>query len=474
MGHTIPSILNGKELYDGPEIFTRGDVTVRSTEPKEALQIADGLLQTFKVWRNVQNKDKSEVFSRAAELLNDPERKRAIYQSMKNEVGIKGSVADFVYGGAVEILTNMSDKLHLKNNESTTTEYSTDDRNVTIVKDPIGPVLAMAPWNAPPILSMRAVVYPLAAGCPVIYKTNENCPKTQYLVLKCLLDAGLSKFNVLHIVHADRKHTPELVETLLSHRAIRKINFTGASETGSKIAQMAAKYLKPVTLELGGKGAVIIDKDANITEAANQVVSGAWLNAGQICMSTERVFITKEADYDGFINCIKQTAENLISDKDETFLQPQISKESSAKIDLLTSQAISQGSDVIYHYKSDVDINDRVILSNVPNTADIYTQETFGPVCYINKVEDATDAVSRINDESDYGLSCAIWTNDIAKGMDLARQIDSGAVHINANTVYDVASVPHGGCKSSGWGKFGGQWGIDEFCYVKAITSKVV
>ncbi|KAA8908501.1 hypothetical protein TRICI_004763 [Trichomonascus ciferrii] len=456
----VPTLIYGQRLSGGDvetveDLRSPGRVVteVRITEGSEIIRAADGLEEAMRVWRKTTDEEKSGIFSRAADILED--RKTQAFDQMNKEAGVERPMADFVFGGAVGILRDLAVRLS-KGQEPVMIELGGRHQTM-VVREPIGGVLAMSPWNAPPILAMRSVAYPLAAGCPVIFKTNEIAPGSQYATISCLLDAGLPA-GMLNVINSTREQTPKVVEALLSHKNIRKVNFTGSSAVGSKIAQLAAKHLKTVTLELGGKGAVIVDEDADIPKAVAAVLDGAWKNAGQICMSTERVFV-HERVYSKFVELLKNTEFSLNQ------AQPLVNHGVNAE--KLIQQALDSGAQILYHQPGEQ--IDRIILEKVDETMDLYSQESFGPVAYVVPVKTTSEAIDLAN-ASEYGLSCAIWSSNPTSAIAIARQLECGSVHINGNTVFDHPAVPHGGCKSSGWGRFNSQWGIDEFTFVKSIT----
>lgn len=456
----VPSVICGERLKGGEvvnveDIHSSGKVVtaVGITEAVEIVRCADGLEEALKAWRKTPNEKKSEIFSRAADILDG--RQAEVFDQMKKESGVESPMANFVFGSAVAMLRDLAVRIS-KGQEPVMVELDGGGKTM-VVREPIGGVLAMAPWNAPPILAMRSVAYPLVAGCPVVFKTSEIAPGSQYASISCLLDAGLPA-GMLNIVNSTREETPKVVETLIGHKNIRKINFTGSSVVGSKIAQLAAKHLKPVTLELGGKGAVIVDEDADVQKSVSTIIDGAWKNAGQICMSTERVFVHQNV-YNSFVEHLKNAKSSL------NLTQPLVNRGTNAQ--KLIQQALEKGAQVLYQEPGEQ--IDRVILENVDETMDLYSQESFGPVAYVVPVKTSAEAIDLVN-ASEYGLSCAIWSSNSTNAIDIARQVDCGNVHINGNTVFDKPPVPHGGCKSSGWGRFGAQWGIEEFTFVKSIT----
>lgn len=335
-----------------------------------------------------------------------------------------------------------------------------------IVRDPMGPVLSIAPWNAPTILSVRAMVSPLAAGCSVILKTSELAAEIHYEAARVFVDAGVPE-GAVSVVHVDPTLAPKIVPALIAHNSIRKVTFTGSTNVGRIIAEQAGRNLKPVLLELGGKSAVIVDKDADLAKAAAVAVQFSWAHKGQICMATERVFVHKDVA-DEFRKLVVTAAESLAKDPDMAI--PQRTPQFADKIEKLIKSATDKGAKLVYgNGTRDNSSITPTLLEGVDPTMEIHDMETFGPVSYFSVVDSAEEAIEIIN-RGKYGLSSSIFCQNPVRAVNLARSVESGAVHINSPTVHDEADIPHGGVKESGFGRFNSKWGISEFSYVKTIT----
>lgn len=266
-----------------------------------------------------------------------------------------------------------------------------------------------------------------------------------------------------------------MTSAIISHPAIKKINFTGSTAVGSIIASMAGKYLKPTVMELGGKAPSIVCEDANIQTAALQCTLGAFLHAGQICMSTERILVNAKIAND-FRAALKATMEQVFSEGPQGFGVPQLVTSAPVeKNKRLLADALSKGANTLYgdasHNESSTTRMRPVIIENVKPGMDIYHTESFGPTVSLYVV-DSDDEAIRIANDTDYGLSSAVFTEDLRRGLNIARQIESGAVHINSMTVHDEPALPHGGVKKSGFGRFNGLPGLEEWTRSKVITWK--
>ncbi|SJX64307.1 related to aldehyde dehydrogenase [Sporisorium reilianum f. sp. reilianum] len=353
-----------------------------------------------------------------------------------------------------------------------------DDGAMKIVKrEPFGVVLGIAPWNAPFILGLRSVLYAIAAGNTAILKTSEYAPRVHLSVAQVLIDAGLPK-GVLNVVHVDPQHTPEVTEALIAHPRVRKVNFTGSTRVGRIIAATAAKHLKPVVLELGGKAPLIVLEDADLDLAANGILFGGYLNSNQICMAVNNVLV-----HASVAEKLTQTLQALFSAHRDVFtaklaqgmedkhaLRSLFTAASADRLKVLYQDATSKGAKVVVGEAGfDGALVQPIILSPVDNSMKIYTEETFGPVLSIITFTSPQQAVEIAN-TPEYGLAASIYTRDQALGLQLADQIDAGQVHINAQSVHDDPQMPHGGWKNSGYGRFNGVEGVREFTQTKGIT----
>jgi acyl-CoA reductase-like NAD-dependent aldehyde dehydrogenase len=341
------------------------------------------------------------------------------------------------------------------------------------IRQPVGVVLGIAPWNAPVILGVRSVAMPLACGNTVVLKASEVCPATHRLIGTALKEAGLGD-GVVNVITHDAKDAGAVSEALISHPAVRRINFTGSSRVGKIVAQTAAKYLKPVLLELGGKAPLIVLEDADLDAAVSATVFGAFANQGQICMSTERV-IAHEKIADEFAAKLAKRVAALPSGdprEGEVVLGSVVGKPTVERVQHLVSEAEKQGAKVLVGGEVKGTIMKGIVVDHVTPKMALFREESFGPQVSITRVKSADEAVELAND-TEYGLSAAIFTRDIGRGIELAKRIDSGICHINSPTVQDEAQMPFGGVKNSGYGRFGGKAGIAEFTELRWITAQI-
>jgi benzaldehyde dehydrogenase (NAD) len=334
-----------------------------------------------------------------------------------------------------------------------------------------GVVLGIAPWNAPIILGVRAIATPLACGNTVILKGSENCPRTHQLIIEAFQEAGFPAGVVNYITNAPAD-AGAVVEAIVAHPAVRRVNFTGSTKVGKIIAMTCAKYLKPVVLELGGKAPMVVLDDADIDDAVNGAAFGCFANSGQICMSTERIIVDRKIA-DEFVKKFAAKASALpLGDPrkpEPVVLGSVIGMNTVNHCNALIDDALAKGAKLVCGGKADTTLMPATVLDHVTPQMRIYHEETFGPVKCVVRVKDTEEAVACAND-NEYGLSAAVFGRDIARAFNVALKIDSGICHVNGPTVHDEAQMPFGGVKGSGMGRFGGKAGIVEFTDLRWIT----
>lgn len=338
------------------------------------------------------------------------------------------------------------------------------------IREPVGVILSIAPWNAPIILGVRSIATALACGNSVIFKASETCPRTHSLIVEALAEAGFPE-GAVNVVTNSPEAAPEVVGALIDHPAVKRINFTGSTAVGKIIAQRAAKHLKPCLLELGGKAPLIVLDDADLDEAVKAAAFGAYMNQGQICMSTERLVVV-DAVADAFAKKMTEKVKSMPTGdprEGKTPLGAVVDQNTVNKVNALIDDAVSKGADILTGGKADSVLMNATLVDNVKPDMNIYRDESFGPIVAMIRAKDEADAI-RIANDSEYGLSSAVFTKDIARGLKVARQIHSGICHVNGPTVHDEAQMPFGGVGASGYGKFGGKAGIDSFTELRWIT----
>ena len=338
------------------------------------------------------------------------------------------------------------------------------------LRQPAGVVLGIAPWNAPVILGIRAIAMPLACGNTTILKASEICPGTHALIGEILAEAGLGS-GIVSVVTNAPQDAQAIVEALVAHPAVRRVNFTGSTRVGRTIAQICARHLKPVLLELGGKAPLVVLDDADLGQAVNAAAFGAFMNQGQICMATERI-VVDDSIADEFVEKLARKADSLPAGdpaKGDVVLGAVISRDAADRIESLIVDAIQKGARLAAGGHRDGTIMEATVLDDVTPAMRIYGEESFGPVVAVVRVRGVEEAI-RVANDNEYGLASAVFGRDVGRALEVAKRIDAGITHINGPTVHDEAQMPFGGVKGSGYGRFGGKAAIAEFTDLRWIT----
>jgi benzaldehyde dehydrogenase (NAD) len=338
------------------------------------------------------------------------------------------------------------------------------------VRQPVGVVVGIAPWNAPVILGTRAIAAPLALGNTVVLKASEECPRTHAAIVQALQDAG-APAGVVNLIVNDPGDAADVVDELIAHPAVRRINFTGSTRIGRIVAENAARHLKRVLLELGGKAPLVVLADADVDRAVAAASFGSFFHQGQICMSTERV-VVDQAVADEFASRLGERASSLtVGDPSDpsTQIGPLVNEAALERVRSLVDDAVSKGAEVVAGGSADGPCFAPTVLKGVTPEMKIYSEESFGPVVSIVPVDGVDEAV-RVANDTEYGLSSAVFSSDVDAALEVARRLDTGMCHVNDTTVHDEPQMPFGGVKASGWGRFGGTAAVDEFTELRWIT----
>jgi acyl-CoA reductase-like NAD-dependent aldehyde dehydrogenase len=340
------------------------------------------------------------------------------------------------------------------------------------LRRPVGVVGAIAPWNAALILSARSIAAPLALGNAVVLKPSEWSPIVGGLVWgEIFAEAGLPA-GVLNIVTHAPGEAGDIGDELVTHPAVRRLNFTGSTNVGRQLAEAAGRNLKRVVLELGGYNPLIVLEDADLEYAVNATAFGAFLHQGQICMSARKVLVERSIA-DEFTKLLAEKAKGLKAGdpkEHDTIIGPLINEDALAMVKGRVDEAVRKGAKVLAGgEEAGSNVYKATVLTDVPADSEFAQKETFGPVLAVEVVDNADEAVARAN-ATTYGLSAGIMTTNADRGLALAARLDCGIVHINDQPVGDEPQMPFGGVKDSGWGRFGGQAVVDEFTELRWVT----
>jgi acyl-CoA reductase-like NAD-dependent aldehyde dehydrogenase len=456
-----------------PKTYSRrnpvtGDIatTVRAATVADANAACDAAEAAFPVWSALGPNARRAILTKAASELEA--RAPQFIEAMMGEIGATQGWAGFnlmLAAGIVREAAAMTTQI--------SGEVIPSDKPGCIamaLREPVGVMLGIAPWNAPIILGVRAIAMPLACGNTVVLKASEQCPRTHALIVEAFQAAGFPE-GAVQIVSNAPEDAAEIVGALIDHPAVRRINFTGSTHVGKIIAKRAAEHLKPVLLELGGKAPLIVLDDADLDEAVKAAAFGAFMNSGQICMSTERIIVV-DAVADAFVAKFKAKVGAMpVGDPRDgkTPLGAVVDQKTVDVVRALISDALASGGEQVVGGSSDGVLMPAHVIDKVTTDMKLFRDESFGPVVGITRARDEAHAIELAND-TEYGLSAAVFTRDTARGLRVAKQIRSGICHVNGPTVHDEAQMPFGGTKASGYGRFGGKAGIDAFTELRWIT----
>jgi acyl-CoA reductase-like NAD-dependent aldehyde dehydrogenase len=341
-------------------------------------------------------------------------------------------------------------------------------KKLQITYRPLGVVGIITPWNFPFVLSMNPTAQALIAGNCVVLKPSEVTPFSGRLVEALLTAAGLPE-GVFNVVLGDAETGAALVEG-----DVDKISFTGSVATGRKVAEACGRRLVPCTLELGGKDPMIVCADADLRRAARGAVFGAFVNSGQVCTSTERVYVVDEVA-DEFTQRVVEETARLRQGTDGEFDVGSITWPPQVEVvESHVQDAIDRGARVLAGGRRNPDYQgffyEPTVLTDVNHEMKVMREETFGPVLPIMRVRDEAEALRLAND-SRYGLNASVWSRNKRKGAALARSIRSGSAVVNDCMVtYGITESPFGGVKESGIGQVNGEIGLRSYCHAQSIA----
>lgn len=348
-----------------------------------------------------------------------------------------------------------------------------DHKKVSLaVRRPMGVISVISPWNFPQILTSRGMAFALAAGNTIVLKPSEETPVIGGLLFGEIFEEAGVPPGVFNVVCASRDSVAEVGDEMVCNPKVKGVSFTGSTAVGRKIAAQAGGLLKEACIEAGGKNAMLILDDADMDRAVQAANFGSFMHQGQICMSVDRILV-HQSRLEEFTRRFIEKASALKKgdpgvDKAHV-IGPIINDKQVARIKDQIDDAVSKGAQVLLGGRVDGLYVEPTILSGVTENMKIYREETFGPVTSIYPFSDEEDAI-RIANDSDYGLSAGVMTNDEERGLDIANQLETGMCHINCSPVNDESMVPFGGAKGSGSGRHGGKWALSTFTETRWIT----
>jgi acyl-CoA reductase-like NAD-dependent aldehyde dehydrogenase len=433
----------------------------------DARHAIDAAAEAFLTWSQTPPVARQQVFLKAADILE--RRRDEVVGLLARETGCGFGLGMFQMGFVPGLFRQAAGLAY-----APTGQVIPSDNPGTFamgIRQPVGVVGAIAPWNAALILSARAIAAPLVAGNTVVLKPSQESPFVGGLLWgEIFTEAGLPP-GVLNVVTHAPGDGSKIGDEFVENPRVRRINFTGSSETGRRIAEAAGRNLKRVVLELGGSNPLIVLRDADLDYAVNATAFGAYFHQGQICMSARRIIVEAPIAKEFKEQLTAKVGSLKMGDPTQmdVVIGPLINKEALDIVAQRVDDAVAAGARVLAGGRAEGPCYAATLMADVPDDSELARRETFGPVAVFEVVGSADEAVSRANATA-YGLSAGIITTDPDKGLALANRIEAGIVHINDQTVGDEPQMPFGGVKDSGWGRFGGMHALEEFTELKWVT----
>ncbi len=339
------------------------------------------------------------------------------------------------------------------------------------IRQPMGVVSVISPWNMPLILTSRGLAFPCAFGNTIVLKPSEDTPYVGGLMFAELFEEAGVPDGVLNVITCSRQSVQSVGDELIENPYVKGISFTGSTPVGRSIAAKAGAHLKKACVELGGKDSLIVRADADMERALGAANFGSFMHQGQICMSVEKVLV-HESIYDDFLRRFVERAARLkmgdTADPDAV-IGPLINDRQAARVKAQIDDAVAKGAKVHLGGRVHGRFVEPTILSDVTSDMTVYQDETFGPVVPVIPFSTDEEAV-RIANDTEYGLSSGIISADEERALAMARRLETGSCHVNCSSVNDEPHIPFGGTKASGLGNHGGRWSLETFSQTRWIT----
>ena len=439
--------------------------TVPSASPTEITAAIDGLARGAETMRNMPSHRRVEILRTAADLMR--ERQEELGRLISTEEGKVLAEGRIEAGRAIETIDLSADearRLHGETVPLDSTPGGVGKLGFTL-RVPCGIVAAITPFNFPLNLVAHKIGPAIAGGNAVLLKPASDTPLSSLKLLELLLEAGLPEEAIACVTGSGAA----LGQAICSDPRVRKISFTGSAEVGEQICRLAG--LKRVTMELGSNSPVIVLDDADPQKVADAVAVTGFANAGQVCISSQRILATPRI-HDDLLDALTARVSQLTAGNqldDQTNVGPLVRERDAQRVEEWLGQAQRDGAELRCGGKRNGAVIQPAVLANVRSDMRMSCEELFGPAVGVTRAESIDDAIHLAND-SRFGLSAAVFTQDIDKAIRFAREVDSGNLHINFGTAWRAETMPYGGLKASGMGKEGPKYAIEEMTETKMVV----
>ncbi|BCJ40667.1 salicylaldehyde dehydrogenase [Actinoplanes ianthinogenes] len=442
---------------------------VAAGDADDARLAVDAAAAAAPAWAGTPPGRRQEIFLRAAEALR--QRHAEIRRMLAAETGCGAHFAEVQLDFCVNLLRQAAGLAYAATGQILPSDL--DGTRALAVRRPVGVVAAIAPWNASLVLAGRAVVAPLAVGNTVVLKPSEEAPRTGgALWAELLAGAGLPP-GVLNVITHAPGEAGAVASALIADHRVRRISFTGSTVTGRRLAELAGRHLKRAVLQLGGHNPLLVLADADLDHAVSAAVYGAFVHSGQTCMCARRILVDRSLAAAFTARFVQRAAALPVGDPSDpaTVIGPVINEWALSLLTRRVREAVDLGAELLTGGVPAGRCFPPTVLRGVPPAAELAFDETFGPVVLIEETDGVRDAVDRAN-SSGFGLTAGVLTSDPYRGLDLARRLQAGIVHVNDQPVHDEPQMPFGGVKDSGAGRFGMGFAAEEFTETQWVTTR--
>jgi succinate-semialdehyde dehydrogenase/glutarate-semialdehyde dehydrogenase len=432
--------------------------------PEEAAEAATVGRKAFENWRGTTAFERSEILLRWHDLITEHAEELAKTMTLEMGKPIREARAEISYAaGFVKWYAEEAKRVY-----GDVFPSHVPNKRLMAIKQPVGPVFAITPWNFPAAMVTRKAGPALAAGCSFILKPAEQTPLSGLYLAELWQQAGGPKGTLQVLPTSD---PVPLSDALLADPQIRKLTFTGSTEVGRLLYRKAADTVKKISLELGGHAPFLIFDDADLDLAVREVVACKYRNAGQTCVCTNRIYVQSTV-LDNFTERYVRATESLkVGDplSDSTDIGPLVDEQGLTKVKQHIQDAVAKGA-VLKTGGNALDglYFEPTVLTDITSEMKIMQEETFGPVAPIVAFDDEAEVISKAND-TQYGLAAYLYTNDLSRAFRVSEALEYGIVGIN-DGVPAAPYAPFGGMKQSGLGREGGPWGIEEYLEIKYLS----
>ncbi|KAL3262718.1 hypothetical protein ABHI18_002466 [Aspergillus niger] len=469
----VPLIINGREESGSHMFEVKSPVTGKAcwTAASATLSDATRAIETaeaaFSAWACTKPAARRDILSKTADILESRRREYANY--MHTETGADAEATQhFIFALATRMLRDIAGRITSICGSVPVVEG--EGQSAIAFKEPMGVILGIVPWTAPYISGIRAVACALASGNTAVVLSSKLPPRCYWAIGRAFLDAGLPN-GCLNVISTCEEDMPQIINAMIEHPAVRKVNFTGCMDKGRQIAATCGKNLKPSLIDLTGKNYAIVCADADVAVAVNGVLAGAMLNSYRVGMSTDRILVNAT-----IVGEFMETLKCTLSMADSEILRPIIVNAAmKTRVESMISSALKCGANLLHGKLDSESSHDGVlslgpfVLGNARPDMDIWNEEEYTSMTACMIVKSDEEAI-KIANSAGYGSSASVFTKDLRKGLAISKQLEFGAVHINGMNMHDEPVLPYGGIKNSGWGRFNAEEGLNEYLVIKSVT----